>query len=142
AKAARSVLKVLLPEHGVEIKGHTRSYLELLEASGYAHDRRRFDDLLRVLDTDLRLVTPTESEEVASTNASPSASSPQSYQLAHDYLVPSVRDWLTRKQKETRRGRSELLLADRADAWNARPHNRQLPSLPQWLSIRWLTRTH
>src|SRR5262249_13272071 len=62
------------------------------------------------------------------------------YQLTHDYLVPSLRDWLTRKQKETRRGRAELLLADRAAVWNARPENRQLPSVPQWLSIRLLTR--
>src|SRR5262249_38210287 len=52
---------------------------------------------------------------------------------------PSLRDWLTRKQKETRRGRAELLLADRAAVWNARPENRQLPSLLQWLQIRWLT---
>jgi formylglycine-generating enzyme required for sulfatase activity len=50
-----------------------------------------------------------------------------------------LRDWLTRKQKETRRGRAELLLADRAAVWNARPENRQLPSLLQWCSIRWLT---
>ncbi len=61
------------------------------------------------------------------------------YQLTHDYLVPSLRDWLTRKQKETRRGRAELLLADRAAVWTARPENRQLPSLVQWFSIRWLT---
>ena len=54
------------------------------------------------------------------------------YQLTHDYLVHSLRDWLTRKQKETRRGRAELLLADRAAVWNARPENRQLPSLLQW----------
>jgi hypothetical protein len=62
------------------------------------------------------------------------------YQLTHDYLVPSLRGWLTRKQKETRRGRAELLLVDRAAVWNARPENRQLPSLLQWLQIRWHTR--
>ncbi len=50
-----------------------------------------------------------------------------------------MRDWLTRKQKETRRGRAELLLADRASVWNARPENRQLPSLLQWFQIKWLT---
>ena len=33
------------------------------------------------------------------------------YQLTHDYLVHSLRDWLTRKQRETRRGRAELRLA-------------------------------
>jgi hypothetical protein len=54
--------------------------------------------------------------------------------------VPSLRDWLTRKQKETRRGRAELFLADRAAVWNARPENRQLPSRLQWLGIRLLTR--
>ena len=52
---------------------------------------------------------------------------------------PPLREWLTRKQKETRRGRAELLLADRAAVWNARPENRQLPSLLQWFKIRWLT---
>jgi serine/threonine protein kinase/formylglycine-generating enzyme required for sulfatase activity len=62
------------------------------------------------------------------------------YQLTHDYLVPSLRVWLTRKQKETRRGRAELLLEDRASVWNARPEKRQLPSLWQWLQIRFLTR--
>ena len=60
--------------------------------------------------------------------------------MTHDYLVPALRDWLTRKQKETRRGQAELLLADRAGVWNARPENRQLPSLRQWSTIRFLTR--
>jgi hypothetical protein len=60
--------------------------------------------------------------------------------LTHDYLVPSLREWLTRRQKETRRGRAELLLADRAAVWNARPENRQLPSLWQWSQICLLTR--
>lgn len=61
------------------------------------------------------------------------------YQLTHDYLVPALRDWLTRKQKETRRGVAELLLADRAAVWNARRENRQLPSLLHWFQIKWLT---
>ncbi len=61
------------------------------------------------------------------------------YQLTHDYLVPSLREWLTRKQKETRRGRAELRLAERATLWNAKPEDRHLPSLVEWLSIRRLT---
>ncbi|HQZ66326.1 MAG TPA: SUMF1/EgtB/PvdO family nonheme iron enzyme, partial [Planctomycetaceae bacterium] len=61
------------------------------------------------------------------------------YQLTHDYLVPSLREWLTRKQKETRRGRAELKLAERSSLWNARPENRHLPSLIEWLGIRALT---
>ena len=50
-----------------------------------------------------------------------------------------MRDWLTRKQRETRKGRAELRLAERASLWNAKPENRHLPSLPELLSIRALT---
>ena len=62
------------------------------------------------------------------------------YQLTHDYLVHSLRDWLTRKQRETRRGRAELRLAERAALWEAKPENRRLPSALEWANIRLLTR--
>jgi formylglycine-generating enzyme required for sulfatase activity len=140
-KAAQAVLKALLPEAGTDIKGHMRSQQHLLNASGYTSRPKDFDDLLRILDGELRLLTPTDPEgrtedDQATIRVRPGENY---YQLTHDYLVPALRDWLTRKQKETRRGRAELLLADRAAVWNARPENRQLPSLPQWLSIRLLT---
>ena len=140
-KAARAVLKALLPETGTDIKGHMRSHAELLEASGYASRPKDFDDLIRILDSEIRLITPTDPEGKDADSDSVLQTKPgqKYYQLTHDYLVPSLRDWLTRKQKETRRGRAELLLADRAAVWNARPENRQLPSLLQWLQIRWLT---
>jgi formylglycine-generating enzyme required for sulfatase activity len=141
-KAARSVLKALLPPSGTDIKGHLRSHGELLAASGYAIRPKEFDDLIRILDGEIRLLTPTDPEGKEGVEESPSQvqAGEKYYQLTHDYLVPSLRDWLTRKQKETRRGRAELLLADRASVWNARPEKRQLPSLWQWFSIRWWTR--
>jgi hypothetical protein len=138
-KAARAVLKALLPEAGMEIKGHMRSQQELREASGYASRPRDFEDLLRILDSELRLITPTDPEGKEDAEPSTVQAAAKYYQLTHDYLVPSLWEWLTRKQKETRRGRAELLLADRAAVWNARPDNGQLPSLLQWLQIRWLT---
>jgi len=55
-------------------------------------------------------------------------------------LVHSLRDWLTRKQRETRRGRAELRLEERSASWNAKPENRQLPSALEWANIRLLTR--
>ena len=67
------------------------------------------------------------------------ASTAKYYQLTHDYLVPSLREWLTRKQKEVRRGRAELRLAERATLWNAKPENRHLPSVVEWANIRLLT---
>jgi formylglycine-generating enzyme required for sulfatase activity/class 3 adenylate cyclase len=140
-KAARADLRVLLPETGSEIKGHMRSYAELLEASGYGNRPKDFDNLLRILDDEIRLITPTDPEGKEADGDSILQTKPgeKYYQLTHDYLVHSIREWLTRKQKETRRGRAELLLADRSAVWNARPENRQLPSLVQSLSIRWRT---
>jgi formylglycine-generating enzyme required for sulfatase activity len=137
-KAAQAVLKALLPEAGTDIKGNLRSQQELLEVSGYADRPKDFSQLLHILDGELRLLTPIdpESQNDALSQVQDDA---KYYQLTHDYLVPSLRDWLTRKQKETRRGRAELLLADRVGAWNLRSENRQLPSLLQWLQIRCLT---
>ncbi len=140
-KAARADLKALLPETGSDIKGHMRSYAELLEASGYGGRPKDFDDLLRILDNEIRLITPTDPEGKDTNSDSVLQTKPgqKYYQLTHDYLVHSLREWLTRKQKETSRGRAELLLADRVAVWTARPENRQLPSLLQWLQIKWWT---
>jgi formylglycine-generating enzyme required for sulfatase activity len=156
-KAARAVLKALLPEAGTDIKGHMRSHADLLAASGYAGRPHDFEDLLRILDSEIRLITPTDPEgkdeggrmkdESSQTQAVSSGSSfivhrssLRYYQLTHDYLVPSLRDWLTRKQRETRRGRAELRLTERAALWNQKPENRYLPTWWEWAAIRLLTR--
>jgi serine/threonine protein kinase/formylglycine-generating enzyme required for sulfatase activity len=169
-KAAQAVLKALLPQSGTDIKGRMRSEAELREASGYAERPRDFADLIHILDAELRLITPTEAERVEggawrveggvwsgegggsaverTTGEAPTSGrsthhpppSTRFYQLAHDYLVHSLRDWLTRKQRETRRGRAELRLAERAALWNARPENRHLPSIVEWANIRAITK--
>jgi serine/threonine protein kinase/formylglycine-generating enzyme required for sulfatase activity len=136
--AARAVLKALLPEEGTDIKGNMRSRDDLLGASAYACRPRDFEEVLRILDGEVRLITPTEPEGAESPDE-PEARG-RYYQLTHDYLVPSLREWLTRKQKESRRGRAELRLAERSALWNARPENRRLPAWWEWLNIRLLTR--
>ena len=186
--AARAVLAVLLPDSTTDIKGQMRSQAELQEAAGYQHRPSDFRELMRTLDSELRLITPTDvlpdspgepeasasgfvrSQAVRSgfvtsglassgfnttgsvennppadaggspTDNSPGNNSPRCYQLTHDYLVPSLRDWLTRKQRETRTGRAELKLAERTALWTAKPENRHLPSLTEWMNIRWLVK--
>lgn len=140
-KAARAVLKSLLPDSGTEIKGTMRSYTELLEASGYGSRPKDFDELIHILDSDIRLITPTDPEgKDAEDNLVTHPQVGQKYfQLTHDYLVHSLRDWLTRKQKETRKGRAELKLSETSVTWNAKPENRFLPSWWEHLAIRLLT---
>ena len=65
-KAARAVLKALLPESGTDIKGHMRlRERSCWPASGYAAGPRDFDDLLRILDGELRLSSPRPTQEAS-----------------------------------------------------------------------------
>src|SRR5262249_41796878 len=61
-KTAQAVLKALLPGSGTDIKGQMRSESDLRDASGYAGRPREFDDLIRILNPELRLITPTDPE--------------------------------------------------------------------------------
>jgi serine/threonine protein kinase len=147
--AAQAVLKALLPEVGSDIKGQRKSDDELLAASGYQRRPDQFKELMRILDSELRLITPADEEEgeelrmvdrgLRIDEEKSPIRNPQSairnYQLTHDYLVPSLRDWLTRKQRATRRGRAELRLAERAAAYQAKPETRFLPSWWEWPNI-------
>ena len=60
-RAARAVLRLLLPEQGTDIKGQMHSRAQLLAGSGYAERPQEFDELLQILDQELRLVTPAAS---------------------------------------------------------------------------------
>jgi hypothetical protein len=139
-RAAQSVLRALLPESGTNILGLMRSYDDLIAASGYTARPSEFEHLLRTLDQDVRLITPTDAEGTDTEGTEQPVPAGQYYQLTHDYLVPSIRDWLSRKQRETRRGRAELRLAERTALWSARPENRYLPSAFEWATIRLLTK--
>ncbi len=58
--AARAVLKALLPERGTDIKGQMKSRDELFQASGYAGRPEEFDELIKILDSELRLISPVD----------------------------------------------------------------------------------
>jgi hypothetical protein len=102
-KAAKAVLKALLPESGSDMSEHNRSYQELLQASGYESRPKDFADLMRVLDQEMRLIRPTDAVGM-DLGGSELGQDEKNYQLAHDFLVGSVYEWLTRKQNETLRG--------------------------------------
>lgn len=157
-KAAQAVLAALLPEPGADIKGHRWSRAELTTASGYAQRPHEFDDLMSILVSELRLVTPIDPEQepeaaptTANDQATPAPRASQEigpltthdspltthyFQLTHDFMVKPVRDWLTQKKRETWRGRAELRLEQRAAQWYPSKESRLLPSLPEFLVMR------
>lgn len=139
-RAARAVLKVLLPELGADIKGHMRSYGELLQASGYENRPEDFNEVIDILDRDLRLITPSEVGDSSDDGAPEPDKALKYYQLTHDFLVPELRNWITRKQAETLRGRAQLRLDERVQMWQLRQERRQLPSAVECASILMLSR--
>ena len=143
-RAARAVLKLLLPHDSAGIKGRMRAYTDLLAASGYRDRPKDFADLLELLDNQLRLITPVDptglADDAEKAPAAAPADAQEHYQLTHDYLVPSLYDWLSKKQKETRRGRAELRLAERSAHWSARQEKRNLPQWWEDVDIRLFTR--
>ena len=133
-EGVRLLLGALLPAVGTNIKGHSRGLYEMQETVGYKGRPREFAELVSLLDKNLRLITPVdESQQTGTEN--------HSYQLTHDYLVPSLREWLNQKQRETKKGRAELKLEERAATWGANRESKQLPTLVEWFQIRRLTET-
>lgn len=139
--AVRKVLRMLLPESHVDIKGMMQSEQALLEASGYEAQPKLFAEMIRILDKELRLITPTDPAGTTSSDESISQSSDgvAYYQLTHDYLVPAIERWITQRQHETRQGRAELRLAEYAALWSVKPVRKFAPSWIDWASIRLLS---
>ena len=139
-KAVFAVLGELLPQPGTDLKGHMKSSDDLLEASGYRDRPKMFESLLRILDSELHLITRTDPEgrgdDASASYSGIQLAKTSYYQLAHDYLVSSIRQWQARMRQTTRRGRAEIRLAERAEVWQVRPEPRHLPSLIEWISIK------
>jgi len=134
--AAQAVLKALLPEGDTRIRGEAKSYSELISASGYAHRPGDFEELCRILDEEVRLITLAVPEHLSNRDRQePAKPEERYYQLTHDYLVPSVQEWLYQEKRRTRQGRAELRLSALSNSWNKERENRHLPSLWEWREI-------
>ena len=62
------------------------------------------------------------------------------YQLAHDYLIRPIRQWLERHLRASREGRAHLRLEAVTSAWIDHPGAHRLPSLLEYLGIVLYTR--
>lgn len=134
--AVREVLRALLPPSGTDIKACTRTASELSTAAGCSAQSPEFQQLIAILEEETRLITPVDSHQAdeQQDDAHSQVDDP-AYQLTHDYLVPSIREWLARKQRETWVGRCELLLEERTSLWSSHHEDKQLPSLRETIQI-------
>jgi serine/threonine protein kinase/formylglycine-generating enzyme required for sulfatase activity len=133
--AIEQVLFALLPPPGQEIRMTAVDADRLQAAAGYAQASEQFDEVLTILDTETRLISAVDVERAAG-----GAPSPVKYELTHDYLVPPLREWMQRKQKESVRGRTQMKLDELTAIWSVTRERRHLPGLWNTLMIAWLVR--
>lgn len=91
-RAVRQMLKSLLPDSAMDIKGRTQSAADLQSIAGYDERPNEFEKVVKILDSELRIITPVDASLDATSGSDSHAVS--RYQLTHDYLVPSIRAWL------------------------------------------------
>lgn len=145
-KAAQKILRALLPAPGAVIRGVVRSATALAEAAELADRPHESAEVLRILDTELRLMTEVDPEGIADGDspglgdAGEATAAPPGeryYQLVHDDLVSSIRNWLAEDERSTSQGRARLRLATITAVWSDSPGSKRLPSLTEWIGILW-----
>lgn len=160
----RRILDRLLPIESVSIRQHTVTADEIIERGGIDAQRPTLLRLLRLLDSELRLITPAATDEPpsqttqtppasgdaktdsmvppsANSNSGDSAGKPaKRYQLTHDHLVPSIRAWMTAEDESTWRGRNRLALRSAARRWSVDRSPNLLASAPRWIGWTLFTR--
>ncbi len=114
-EAAQLVLGALLPESGRDIKRPSRAKRELLEVSGYLSEPERFDGLIRILDEELRLITAIDRDTIVVAGSPAPTTGDRFYQLTHDFLVPSLREWRSNKDQEASKLVESIWMAETKD---------------------------
>jgi len=122
---AKKFLAALLPEKRSVIRGEGVSAEKLMDVLQV--EESDFDELVRVLDFNLRLITPVAAEKG------------REYQLSHDYLVRALRHWFSDAQKKSMKGLALLRLEDQTEDWLVGDRKKLLPRFREWIWFRLLT---
>ncbi len=160
--AVCAILSELLPPDNSTVATVSASKEQLAQAVLAAGCGHLFEDCLRVLSDDLRIVTPVADDPVADDpvaddpvaddpvaddlieqesktdgSGAPTgdASGDANYRLSHDFLVQPINVWLDRVRCRTWRGRTKSRLMQLSDAWARRPTKAHLPGFMEFLSL-------
>ena len=107
-KAARLVLERLLPPPAPTFVVTWPQSPNYRLSRAMSERPADFAGLLRCLNHELRLITPSDIEEGPAQPAATEGeveASPRLYQLTHDFLVTAIRGWLNQSRRRTARGR-------------------------------------
>ena len=138
-EVAKNILLALLPSTQRNIRPAPISE-KTLRSNLAKPKEEHFMAAIRWLVLDLRIVTqiidstPIDKLD-ENTGTSTDNRERYHYQLTHDSLVPSVRDWINRKKRDSWRGRAELRLAELTQDHLSRPDKSTFPSFAETIAI-------
>lgn len=125
---AIACLRRLVPQNG-KLRGSPVTRSDLCKTSGLNASDPLFGDLMDRLEQQLHLITPSSGSDAN-----------VFYQLAHDFWVTEVRNWLRRHDRSTTKGRAAIDLSERSKRWHADPSNRNLAGPIDCLRFGFLAR--
>ena len=139
---ATRVLESLLPETGTDVRTRMRSSSDIQAIAGLSGDDKAFRELMHLLNDELRLISPADRFDASTTNSrsvnsydSLTGKEEKTFQLSHDFLIPSLREWVARKELGTYRGRVYAQLADQAKYWSSKRAKQFLPNWFEWIKF-------
>lgn len=124
------ILNELLPPYGEPLKASARSIDELRARALGGAASAKIAEAVRILSEDLKLITLTRSDN------EDDSSETEYYQLAHDFLVEPVRNWVEVARKSTWRGRAAARLAELSELWQRKPQPQFLPTLREFAEMQ------
>ncbi|MFN7875818.1 MAG: protein kinase domain-containing protein [Pirellula sp.] len=125
ATPAKRILSLLLPLDHSDLKASSKTYAELREQSGYDEGAIEFQQAIRCLEVDLKLISHLSGSD-----------DKREYVLVHDYLVGPIRAWLTQLDNATWLGRQRLLIRNKAERYKRDPVSENLLSPISWLTAK------
>ncbi len=124
ADVCSEILRELLPDDDRELKSASKPLSELALAARHTKNSIPFEQAIRCLEADLKLITRQLSANESDVH----------YSLAHDYLVRPIQAWLTDRGNATWRGRAIQTLDKASKRMERDPKTRQLLSISEWLA--------
>lgn len=128
------ILYELLPAQGDPLRASAKSMEDLRGKVLGANAGSKCAEAVRVLSEDLKLITPTRSEK----SIEPGITDTEGYQLAHDFLVEPVRNWVELVRKSTWRGRAVARLIELSELWQRKPQAQFFPSLREYAAMQYV----
>ena len=133
-KSVEAVLQELLPAANLSIRGSMKSREQLLAAANMRDREPEFDDLIGYLEKDVKLIARADPDVSGSPITDERTAKKQVYyQLTHDYLVHSIRRWLSSELSKSMSGRAGLRLKELAALVVPDEKPKYLPTNIEWL---------